>query len=178
MIKLIVAMTEDGLIGNSATNSLPWNSISGEMSHFRATTLNHCCIFGRKTFEGLPKRLDQRQIVVLSRKPKVFSGDVNIDYRLAHIIQETDYSVWYFADLKLALKDLKTIFPTKDYFICGGLDIYKLALDSGLVDEAIVSYIKTRPFAGDIYFPANVFDDWSVVGRDDRGKFEIVTYRK
>jgi dihydrofolate reductase len=64
MITLVVARADNGVIGNNGR--LPWR-LRGDMHHFRAVTLDKPMIMGRKTFESLPKLLDRRRHIVLSR---------------------------------------------------------------------------------------------------------------
>ncbi|MGW8761554.1 dihydrofolate reductase [Streptomyces sp. NPDC055815] len=64
-IGLIWAQTTDGVIG--AGNTIPWR-LPEDMAHFKATTLGHPVIMGRKTWDSLPVRfrplVGRRNIVV------------------------------------------------------------------------------------------------------------------
>jgi dihydrofolate reductase len=64
-IAFVVARTPDGVIG--CDNRLPWR-LRSDLKRFRALTLNHAVIMGRKTFESIGKPLPQRENVVVSRK--------------------------------------------------------------------------------------------------------------
>jgi len=41
--------------------------LPGDLAHFKALTMGHVLLMGRKTYESLPKALIGREIVVLSR---------------------------------------------------------------------------------------------------------------
>ncbi len=60
-------------------------------------------------------------------------------------------------------------------FIIGGGEIYHQAI--GIADELIISHIKFEA-EGEIYFPNIPSEDWDIVSRQDREKFEIVTYTR
>lgn len=66
-IGLIWAQTPDGVIG--ADNTIPWR-LPEDMAHFKATTLGHPVIMGRKTWDSLPARfrpLAGRRNIVVTR---------------------------------------------------------------------------------------------------------------
>ncbi|MER5208164.1 dihydrofolate reductase [Streptomyces sp. NPDC002825] len=66
-IGLIWAQTTDGVIG--ADNTIPWR-LPEDMAHFKATTLGHPVIMGRKTWDSLPARfrpLAGRRNIVVTR---------------------------------------------------------------------------------------------------------------
>ncbi|MFC9592302.1 dihydrofolate reductase [Streptomyces sp. NPDC056944] len=66
-IGLIWAQTPDGVIG--AGNAIPWR-LPEDMAHFKATTLGHPVIMGRKTWDSLPPRfrpLTGRRNIVVTR---------------------------------------------------------------------------------------------------------------
>jgi dihydrofolate reductase len=176
-VKLIVAMTSDSLIGDRATNSLPWPKVSGELVHFRETTVGHGVLMGRRTFESIPapRGLPSRQNIVLSRGRIPFWDYEILDRRN---LDQPDFSPWWHWNMRTAIRDFQNVFPQKDLFVIGGRDIFNLALSEDLVDEAIVSYIPgTYPAQEPIYFPTK-FDGWAVVNERPMEKFNIVTYRK
>ena len=62
---IIVAMTEDGVIGLGGT--LPWH-YSADLKRFKRVTLNSTIIMGRKTWDSLPiQPLPERQNIVITR---------------------------------------------------------------------------------------------------------------
>lgn len=63
-IAQIVACAENGVIG--VDGDLPW-SLPDDLKHFMRSTRGHAIIMGRKTFESLPKALDGRTNIVVSR---------------------------------------------------------------------------------------------------------------
>ncbi|WP_327588617.1 dihydrofolate reductase [Nonomuraea sp. NBC_00507] len=68
-VGLIWAQTLDGVIG--ADNAIPWR-LPEDMAHFKATTLGHPVVMGRKTWDSLPSRfrpLSGRRNIVVTRDP-------------------------------------------------------------------------------------------------------------
>ncbi|RVX39990.1 dihydrofolate reductase [Nonomuraea polychroma] len=68
-VGLIWAQTLDGVIG--ADNAIPWR-LPEDMAHFKATTLGHSVVMGRKTWDSLPSRfrpLSGRRNIVVTRDP-------------------------------------------------------------------------------------------------------------
>lgn len=64
MVKLIVARSRDGCIGNEGV--LPWH-IREDLSFFKQQTFGHTIIMGRKTWEGIGKSLPKRINLVVSK---------------------------------------------------------------------------------------------------------------
>ena len=64
VIALVVARAENGAIG--VGGGLPWR-LSTDLKQFRKVTLGKPIIMGRRTFESLPRALDHRLNIVLSR---------------------------------------------------------------------------------------------------------------
>ena len=98
----IWAQSLDGVIGDGDT--MPWH-LPEDLQHFKATTMGHPIIMGRRTWEGLPKRpLPGRANHVLSsREPGTWSDG-------AYVSQD--------------LPDLET-----DAWIIGGGQLYEATLD-------------------------------------------------
>ena len=63
-ISLIVAMDRNRVIGRGG--ALPWK-LSADLKRFKALTMGHHLIMGRKTFESLPRLLPGRVSIVLKR---------------------------------------------------------------------------------------------------------------
>jgi dihydrofolate reductase len=66
IVALVVARGENGAIG--VGGDLPWR-LSTDLKQFRKVTLGKPIIMGRRTFRSLPRALDHRLNIVLSRDP-------------------------------------------------------------------------------------------------------------
>jgi len=127
-ISLIVAVGIHNQIG--INGKLPWYS-KKDLEYFREKTMNHMVVMGRKTFEGLPKKLKGRTIIVLSRTQKNIE-----DVLIASSIQEV---------MNLAKQGNES-----ELFIAGGESIYKQFIDmSGKIYLSKINYDGDA----DTYFP-------------------------
>ena len=64
-LALIVAVARNGVIGRDGT--LPWR-LPEDLRRFRALTMGHALVMGRRTWESLPHALPGRQNIVVTRK--------------------------------------------------------------------------------------------------------------
>lgn len=126
MISIVVAMDKNGLIGSQG--KLPWR-IKTEMKHFQRVTDGGVCIFGRKTWESLPKKpLPNRENLVISSNPSISPFD----------------NIWD------TLRFSHVNYPQNQIFICGGLSLYEQTLP--FVDRVYLSLID-ETYTGDTFFP-------------------------
>jgi dihydrofolate reductase len=67
MITLVLAMAENGVIGNKGM--IPWR-IADDMKRFKALTVGKPVVMGRKTWDSLPRKpLPDRTNIVVTRQP-------------------------------------------------------------------------------------------------------------
>ncbi len=126
-VYLVAAVAANGVIG--AANRMPWH-LPGDLKHFKALTLGHPVIMGRKTFESIGRPLPGRENIVVSRQAGLEIGGASIassiEGALAFCIGE----------------------PV--VFVIGGAEIYKAALP--YADGLVMTEIR-KDFAGDTKFP-------------------------
>ena len=65
-VSVIAALARNRVIG--IENRLPWR-LPEDLKHFKALTLNHPILMGRKTFESLGRPLPGRTNIVITRNP-------------------------------------------------------------------------------------------------------------
>ena len=70
-LALVVAIGDGGVIGKNG--ELPWR-LSEDMRHFKATTMGHAIIMGRKTHASIGRALAGRRNIVISRTADGFDG--------------------------------------------------------------------------------------------------------
>ncbi|MCX2861731.1 dihydrofolate reductase [Paucibacter sp. PLA-PC-4] len=129
---LIAAVADGGAIGrnNELLARLP-----EDMARFKALTMGHPVIMGRKTWESIPPRfrpLVGRRNLVLSRQP-----DLNLNGAEVH------------ASLDAALA---ACVGTDQVFVMGGAEIYALALPRATRLE--LTEISAHFDGADAFFPA------------------------
>ena len=146
MIKLIVAMDEEGCIGYNG--GLPWH-LPDDLKFFKKMTEGHSILMGRKTWESLPRKpLPKRRNIVVSK---------NQQYLKTLPPEVATYSDLYTGIIMEGVfGDLK-----KDIFIAGGASIYAGALICDLVDEMYITTVHIKA-DGDVYFPLPVETHWNI----------------
>jgi len=142
MVTIIVAYDDNHIIGNNG--EIPWK-ISEDFKHFKRTTTGNPCIMGRKTWDSLPenyKPLPNRPNIIVSRKAAMLEKQNQWSLK----------DVYFESDLSEAIGFASETFPDKEIFIIGGEQIYRHALEQGLVNKVIASEIKGI-HEGDTFFP-------------------------
>jgi dihydrofolate reductase len=158
-IAIIVAMASNHTIG--INNTLPWRCPT-DLQHFKALTMGHHMIMGRKTFDSIGKPLPGRTTIVVTRNP-----DLQIPgCTMAASLPEA----------------LAACAGDPQIFIVGGAEIYAQALP--LADTLYITEIK-KPVEGDAHFPNFGLDVWQEIARESQQQtepqplsFDFVTYRR
>jgi len=151
MIASIFAMSANRVIGKN--NQLPWH-LPADLKFFKATTLHHPILMGRKTFESIGKPLPQRTSIIITRQPDYTVPDTMVVHSVA-------------AGIKAA-QELAT-----DIFIIGGAEILKEALP--LINTMYLTQIHAD-FEGDVFYPAYDENQWQEVWREDHAPDEKNQY--
>ena len=131
-LTIVAAVARNGTIGRDG--DLLWR-LPEDLAHFRALTMGHPVIMGRKTWDSLPAKfrpLQGRRNIVLSR-----DGGLKLD------------GAEVFASLDDALAATA---GAEQVFVVGGAQLYALALP--LADRLALTEIDAD-FEGDCHFP-----DW------------------
>ncbi|MGW1148280.1 dihydrofolate reductase [Streptomyces sp. NPDC002454] len=148
-VGLIWAQTRAGVIG--AGGGIPWR-LAEDMAHFKATTLGHPVVMGRRTWDSLPTRfrpLPGRRNVVVTRDPRWAAGGAE----RAGSVEEA---------LARAAEPVGAKTPTETWVIGGG-EIYRAAL--GHATTLSVTEIDSA-VDGDTHAP--VLDaGWTAVAEDE-----------
>ena len=140
---IIVACTRNFAIGRGGDLLF---HISDDLKRFKALTMGHPIIMGRKTFESFPKgALPGRRNIVVTRNPAYAAPGV-----------ETASSL----EDAMALCD-----PTEESFIIGGGEIYRQALP--LAGKIELTLIDSAPEDADTYFPELSPDEWTLPASPD-----------
>ena len=140
MIKSIVAVDRNWAIGKinkkTGVGQLLFN-IPADLAYFKSNTLNKICIFGKATYDSLPKRpLPGRVNIVLWDK--------------ATSLDCLDGCITFNAFESL-LSFVKILSKEYDVFICGGASVYKLFLP--YYDEVLVTKVDAEDKEATAFFP-------------------------
>lgn len=134
-VALIWAQSTSGVIGRDGT--IPWR-LPEDLSRFKALTMGHTVVMGRRTWESLPAKLRPlpgRRNIVITR---------NADYRADGAEVRTD--------IGSALDGPRT-------WVIGGAEIYHLALPAATRCEITEVDIGLHPDDEDALAPA-LDDSW------------------
>ena len=149
----IAADARNGVIGSG--NDIPWR-IPEDWARFKALTMGHVLIMGRKTYESIGRPLPGRTTVVVTREPA---------WRAAGVIRAVDLDDAFDRAFALA--------PSK-VFVAGGGQVYAAAWDR--LDTLEITEVDAEP-AGDVSFPS-IGPEWRESGRDERDGFTFITFRR
>lgn len=161
IVTLVAGVARDGAIGRD--NALLWR-LPEDMARFKALTLGHPVIMGRKTWDSLPAKfrpLPGRRNIVLSRQQ-----DLTLD------------GAEVFASLETALAACADA-PVVD--VIGGAQIYAEALP--LADRLELTEVDADYPDADSFFPAWNAQAFTEIAREAKTSadglgFAFVTYQR
>jgi dihydrofolate reductase len=154
---IVAALSSNGVIG--AAGTLPWR-LPEDLQHFKALTLGHAVIMGRRTWESLGRPLAGRENIVVTRERSYQA----LGARVA-------------ASLEAALA---SCVERSFAFIIGGGEVYAAALP--LADILVLTEIH-REVDGDVRFPDYDRSRWREALREPRvaadgTRFDFVLYER
>lgn len=143
-------MSRNRVIG--VNNQLPWH-LPEDLKHFRALTMGHAIVMGRKTYESIGRLLPGRKSLIVSR---------NTDYAVngAHVVR--------------SLTDAFTLCENEsEVFVIGGAELYRTALD---YSQRIYMTEINLDVEGDAYFPPIDASDWKEISRTSHRNEQGIEY--
>jgi dihydrofolate reductase len=143
MIALIAAIAKNNVIGSN--NDLPWD-LPEDLAHFRAKTLGHTIIMGKRTYESI---LARRGAPLPDRKNIVITSDA---------LYQVAFGVQRYTHITEALAEHEN---DEKIFLIGGVEIFREGLI--IADTMILTHINAE-YLGDVYFPIVDWKKWSKVG--------------
>lgn len=149
IISQIVATSLNNVIG--VNNGLPWK-MPDDTAYFKAKTLGHHIVTGRRNYEAEGKALPERVNIVLTRNRDFKINDGIVMQKLENAIEFARRA------------------GEKELFIVGGEEIYKLAMP--FTDRIYLTRIHTE-VKGDTYYPEPDWSDWKEIS-SERLKRDIV----
>jgi dihydrofolate reductase len=134
-------MAKNRVIG--VNNALPWH-ISDDLKRFKALTMGHTLIMGRKTFESIGRPLPGRVNVVLSRNPALAIAGTTVVHSLEEAIKKTKGEMAY---------------------VIGGSEVFEQALSIAARIE--LTEVK-KEVDGDVFFPPIPESMWRETSRQSK----------
>ena len=157
---IIVAQSQNRVIG--INNTLPWH-LPADLKRFKAITMGHHMIMGRKTYDSIGKPLPGRTRIVITRdKTLQYEGCI-----MAHSLSEA---------FAIAEKNNET-----EAFVIGGAELIKQAIT--ICDRLYLTNIHQH-FEGDTFLD-ELSGDWKTIEHIDHMPdeknvyaYSFVTYGK
>lgn len=158
-VSVIAALAKNRVIG--IENRLPWR-LPEDLAHFKALTLGHPVLMGRKTFESLGRPLPGRTNVVITRNP---------DYRRdgCRVAASIPAAIALCGD-------------ADEVFFIGGADLYAQAIP--LADRLYLTEVDVEA-TGDAWFPdydreafREVSRELHTGGKGETLRFDFVVYER
>lgn len=149
-ITLVAAVARNGTIG--ADGGLPWQ-LPADLKHFKALTMGHTMIMGRRTFESIGRALPGRRTIVITRDPSWDAPGVT----RAHSVDEA-----------IALAEGPVM-------VVGGGEIYRQTILRA--DRLEITHVDVD-VDGDTRFPDIDAALWQVADREDADGYAFVSYRR
>ncbi|MBS0321606.1 MAG: dihydrofolate reductase [Proteobacteria bacterium] len=139
-IALVAAVARNGVIGRGL--ALPWR-LPGDLARFRALTMDHAIVMGRRTWQSLPRALPGRQNIVVSSDARLPAAGAAVVPTFAAA--------------------LATVTQPPPVYVIGGAVLYAAALP-----EADALYLTEidADYDGDVLFPAYDRGAWREVSRE------------
>lgn len=141
-ISIISALARNRTIG--INNTLPWR-LPEDLKYFKALTLGHHILMGRKTWESIGRPLPGRTTVIITRSNYQAPEGVKIAGSLKEAIDVCG--------------------EDEEIFFVGGAELYAQALP--LADRLYLTEIQAE-VEGDAWFPEYDRSQWQEVSRDRR----------
>lgn len=139
-LTVVVAVADDGTIGHAG--GLPWH-LPEDLRHFKAATMGHAIIMGRKTWDSIGRALPGRRSIVVTRDRTWGAPGAERAASLAEALE-----------LARATDD--------DPHVIGGGAIYGEAMP--LATRVLLTEVHRAP-GGDVRFPAAALEAFREVER-------------
>ncbi len=156
-LSIIAAVAANKVIG--LNNKLPWH-LPEDLKRFKALTMGHHIIMGRKTYESMGRLLPGRTTVIVTRNPHYVVKGAKVVNSLESAIEICD--------------------GDPEIFLIGGAQLYQtgLALGNKLYLTEIHEAVE-----GDAYLPAFDLSHWQETAREKHKSqkglcFSYVTYTR
>jgi dihydrofolate reductase len=153
-LTLVAAVARNGTIG--ADGGLPWH-LPADLRHFKAVTMGHPMIMGRRTFESIGRALPGRRTIVITRDRDWTAPGVDV----VHSVPS-------------AIATAAAIDPVDgQVMVVGGGEIYRQTMP--LADRLEITHVDAD-VAGDTLFPTIDPADWREAARTQADGYAFVSY--
>ena len=158
MFSIIVVIGNNNEIGKN--NKLLWH-IPEDLKKFKEITQGKTVVMGRNTFKSIGKTLPNRNNIVLSKNLQNINDKKNLEIC---------------NDFSKIIKKYKN--SVEEVFIIGGAQVYKKALELGIVEKLYISHIDFSDDEADTYFPEIDYNLWKKVEEEKYSGWKFCIYKK
>ena len=148
-ITVLAAVGANLVIGRDG--DMPWH-LPEDLAHFKATTMGHTMVMGRRTYDAIGRALPGRRTIVITRQEGWQAPGVEVAHSLA---------------------DAFALAGPTEVFVIGGGEVYREAIP--FADQMMLTEIEQSP-EGDVFFPPLDADHWHETTRERHNGFAFVTY--
>lgn len=149
-LSIIVAVATNNVIG--LNNTLPWH-LPEDLKRFKALTMGHHIIMGRKTYESLGRLLPGRTTVIVTRNQKYAVDGAIVVHSLEEAIEASNHD--------------------DEVFLIGGAELYALGL--AYAHRLYITEVKGE-YTGDAYFPTIDYSSWQEISREQHVSINNLQY--
>jgi dihydrofolate reductase len=143
-LSVIVAIAENHVIGKG--DQLPWH-LAADLKRFKAITMGHPIIMGRKTYESIGRLLPGRLNIIITANPAYkVEGAV-----VVHSVKEAF--------------DIAKEQQHDEAFVIGGAAVIQEALKD--CDKIYLTKVLSTTVVGDVFLELNLNDHWKVLSKEE-----------
>ena len=150
-ICLIAALAANRVIGRN--NALPWH-LPADLKRFKALTIGHPVLMGRKTHESIGRPLPGRRNLVITRNRDYAAAGCEVVHTLAEAMTACE--------------------GVEKIFVIGGAELYRESLARAHCLEFTEICAE---FEGDAWFPAISMSEWHEAAREIHSDESSVPFR-
>lgn len=143
IISIIVAVDEQGGIGKN--NRLPWH-LPSDLKRFKAITIGHHLVMGRKTYETIGRPLPGRQMIIVTRQKNYTQFGATVVHSLREALDFAEEN------------------HESEVFVIGGGEIFRQAIS--LADKIYLTTVHADVDA-EVKFPKLDLSKWTVIHAED-----------
>jgi dihydrofolate reductase len=150
-VTIVSAVGTNGVIGKDGDLAV---RIPEDLRRFKAITMGHTLVMGRKTWDSIGRALPGRRTIVITRQPDWSAEGADV----AGSVEQS-----------LAMAD------GAEVFVVGGAEIYRQLLDRCDVLDLTEVHDELE---GDTHFPAFDRTAWAEVSRERHDGYDFVRYER
>ena len=150
-ITVLAAVGANNVIGRNG--DMPWH-LPQDLAHFKATTMGHTMVMGRKTYDSIGRALPGRRTIVITSQQGWHAASVEVAHSLAEAL---------------------TLAGPTEVFVIGGGEVYRQAMP--FADQMMLTEVEQSP-EGDVRFPTIEPAHWRETAREGHEGFAFVTYER